>query len=152
MEVYTDGACSGNPGPGGWCVVFNFGERVKKISGGEERTTGNRMELTAVIKALEYAERIGIKNIFVYSDSLYVVNGISKRWFDLWESNNWLLKNKKKVKNEDLWKELKRMLDVKNMNIEMQHIKGHNGNPLNELADSEAVKQTLKIKQRILKR
>ena len=144
IEIYTDGACIGNPGPGGWAAVILVNEDKKEIFGGEKVTTNNRMELTAAIKALEYfAEKDGkqpsLKQIKIFTDSNYVKEGITN-WIHVWEKNNWKTSDKKNVKNVDLWKKLKEL--SKFNTIEWIWVKGHSENPMNELADQLAKKAT----------
>ncbi len=131
IYLYTDGAASGNPGPGGYGVVLKCNGKEKEISGGYEHTTNNRMELTAVIKGLE-AIKWQNALIEVYSDSAYVINAINKGWLD-----NWVRKNWHKVKNPDLWQ---RFLPLyKSHRVSFHWIKGHNGHPENERCDALAV-------------
>ncbi len=132
--IYTDGACSGNPGPGGWgAVIFDKNENQKNISGKDKDTTNNRMELTAPIMALK---RIKSKSkITIYTDSTYVKNGITE-WIKKWEKNDWINSNKKKVKNKDLWIELNNLC-LKNI-VTWKWIKGHSNNIYNNLADELA--------------
>jgi len=132
--IYTDGACSGNPGPGGWgAVIFDKNENQKNISGKDKDTTNNRMELTAPIMALK---RIKSKSkITIYTDSTYVKNGITE-WIKKWEKNDWINSNKKKVKNKDLWIELNNLC-LKNI-VTWKWIKGHSNNVYNNLADELA--------------
>lgn len=133
ITIYTDGACSGNPGPGGWGVLITNGEETSEFFGGESDTTNNRMELTAVIKALESVS--GESEITLYTDSLYVKNGITQ-WINNWIKNNWRNSDKKLVKNQDLWK---RLLEVsKDRKITWQWVRGHNGNAFNERVDALA--------------
>ena len=133
ITIYTDGACSGNPGPGGWGVLIVNGEKTSELFGGESDTTNNRMELTAVIKALESVS--GESEIILYTDSLYVKNGITQ-WINNWRKNNWRNSDKKLVKNQDLWK---RLLEIsKNRKITWQWVRGHDGNKLNERVDALA--------------
>ena len=144
IEIYTDGACIGNPGPGGWAAVILVNEDKKEIFGGEKVTTNNRMELTAAIKALEYfAEKDGkqpsLKQIKIFTDSNYVKECITN-WIHVWEKNNWKTSDKKNVKNVDLWKKLKEL--SKFNTIEWIWVKGHSENPMNELADQLAKKAT----------
>ena len=144
IEIYTDGACIGNPGPGGWAAVILVNEDKKEIFGGEKVTTNNRMELTAAIKALEYfAEKDGkqpsLKQIKIFTDSNYVKEGITS-WIHVWEKNNWKTSDKKNVKNVDLWKKLKEL--SKFNTIKWIWVKGHSENPMNELADQLAKKAT----------
>ena len=144
IKIYTDGACVGNPGPGGWAaIIFTEGNK-KEIFGGEKLTTNNRMELTAAIKALEHCvEREGkqplLKQIEIYTDSTYVKEGITI-WINTWEKNNWKTADKKNVKNVDLWKKLKEL--VKSNQVEWNWIKSHSKNPMNDLADELAKKAT----------
>ena len=144
VKIYTDGACIGNPGPGGWAAVILAEKDKKEIFGGEKLTTNNRMELTAPIKALEYCakqydKQRPLKQIEVYTDSTYVKEGITV-WINTWEKNNWKTANKKDVKNVDLWKKLKEL--AKPNRIKWQWIKGHSNNPMNDLADQLAKKAT----------
>ena len=130
VKIYTDGACSGNPGPGGWGAQLIYNDSVKEISGYEANTTNNRMELIAVISSLEYIE---IKeDIEIYTDSVYVMDGITK-WIKNWKKNKWLTSTKKPVKNEDLWKKLDKLCKAKKIN--WSWVKGHSGNKGNERAD-----------------
>jgi ribonuclease HI len=133
VEVFTDGACSGNPGPGGWGALLRFGAHEKALSGGEALTTNNRMELLAAISALEALERPSV--ITVVTDSAYVKNGIAG-WIEGWKRNGWRTADKKPVKNEDLW----RRLDAARARhrVRWEWIKGHAGHPENERADELA--------------
>lgn len=150
LRIFTDGACSGNPGAGGWAAVFALEEGTQVLSGGELITTNNRMELTAVMEALEYvAWGDNIDSVEIYSDSSYVINAIIKGWLDKWVTNNWMTVNKAPVKNDDLWQRVHDVLcylDTTGAKIRFQWVKGHNGNPMNELADKEAVKAAKKYK------
>ena len=144
VKIYTDGACVGNPGPGGWAAIILAEKDKKEIFGGEKLTTNNRMELTAPIKALEYCakqydKQHPLKQIEIYTDSTYVKEGITV-WINTWEKNNWKTANKKNVKNVDLWKKLKEL--AKPNQIKWQWIKGHSDNPMNDLADQLAKKAT----------
>ena len=103
VKIYTDGACSGNPGVGGWAAVFALKDDIKVFSGNEPNTTNNRMELLAVIKAIEIAEKRKVEKAVIYSDSSYVVNAITCGWLNLWKSKNWVNAKKEQVKNKDLW-------------------------------------------------
>ena len=143
-KIYTDGACVGNPGPGGWAAIIIKDNRKRELYGGEKLTTNNRMELTAAIKALEYynsqeGKQPSKEQIEIYTDSVYVKEGITV-WITSWEKNNWRTADKKNVKNVDLWKKLKEL--VKYKNIEWKWIKGHSNNPMNDLADELAKKAT----------
>ncbi|MDR1931375.1 MAG: ribonuclease HI [Spirochaetales bacterium] len=132
IEIFTDGGCSGNPGPGGWAFLAIRDETEYRASGGETDTTNNRMELTAVIQALQWAAPAG-SAVRVSTDSQYVQLGIS-RWILSWEKNGWKTADKKPVKNRDLWQRL-RELSLK-MNPEWVWVKGHAGNPRNEACDA----------------
>ncbi len=136
LIIYTDGACSGNPGPGGFAAVLIFKDRQKIVSGFENHTTNNRMELKAIIEALKSVKNKNIPTI-VYTDSIYVQKGLTE-WLENWKKRNW-----KKVKNVDLWKELD-LLVQKFKDIEIKHVKGHSGNKYNELVDSIARKEIRK--------
>ena len=142
IKIYTAGACTGHPGPGGWSAIILTRDKEKEISGGEKSTTNNRMELTAAIKALEYClqknkKEYKIENIKIYTDSVYLKDGITI-WVNNWEKNNWKTADKKDVKNIDLWKQLKKL--VKLVSIEWFWIKGHSKNHMNDRADLLAKK------------
>ena len=144
IKVFTDGACIGNPGPGGWAAIIISENKKKELFGGEKLTTNNRMELTAAIKALEYFEtkkekQLSLEKIEFYTDSVYLKDGITI-WIKNWEKNNWKTSDKKNVKNVDLWKRLKEL--VKSKQIEWHWIKGHSEDPMNDLADELAKKAT----------
>jgi len=144
IKIYTDGACVGNPGPGGWAAVILFDNKKKELFGGEKLTTNNRMELTAAIKALEYCsneekQQLSLKQIQIYTDSNYLKEGITI-WINKWEKNNWKTSDKKNVKNIDLWKKLREFEKVNQ--IEWTWIKGHSNNPMNDLADKLAKEAT----------
>jgi len=144
IKIYTDGACIGNPGPGGWAAVVITEKEKKEIFGGEKLTTNNRMELTATIKALEYCisqegKQPALKQIEIYTDSTYVKEGITI-WINTWEKNNWKTADKKNVKNVDLWKKLKEL--TKFGQIEWKWVKGHSNDPMNDLVDKLAKKAT----------
>ena len=134
LEIYTDGACSGNPGAGGWGAILRYGEVEKELSGAEKETTNNRMELTAVIEALKALHRDC--EIVIHTDSRYVMDGVTN-WMPNWKKNNWRTSNKKSaVKNVDLWQELD-MLLTKHQ-VRWIWVKGHNGHPENERVDKLA--------------
>ena len=133
VVIYTDGACRGNPGPGGWGALLIFGKHEKEIFGGEEDTTNNRMELRAAIEALKALSRRC--SIEIYTDSTYVKNGI-QAWLKNWKKNNWKTAGKKPVKNRDLWEELDRL--TLGQDIQWRWVKGHAGDPGNERADQLA--------------
>ena len=128
--IYTDGACRGNPGPGGWGVLIEYGESNKQLYGGDISTTNNKMELTAAIMALKEIKEPC--EIILYTDSKYVLQGIEK-WIHNWKKRGWRGANKKPVKNIDLWKELDELRDEHN--IKWNWVKGHSGDPGNETAD-----------------
>ena len=133
IEIYTDGACSGNPGPGGWGAMIIYNNDSSTLSGGEKLTTNNRMEITAIIKSLEIIEENS--EIKIYTDSKYVINGITN-WIKAWKENDWISSNKKVVKNVDLWKNLDLLVQKKI--ISWQWVKGHSGNKMNEKVDKIA--------------
>ena len=130
VDIYTDGACSGNPGPGGWGVLIKIENENIELSGGDRETTNNRMELMAAIKALEEIDKD--YEITLYTDSNYVKDGIT-RWISNWKKNNWKTANKKDVKNKELWMRLDEA--IKDKNISWVWVKGHAGNAGNEQAD-----------------
>ncbi|WP_025895864.1 ribonuclease HI [Kordiimonas gwangyangensis] len=133
VEIYTDGACSGNPGPGGWGALLLYGEHEKELTGGEMNTTNNRMELTAAIEALGALTRPC--TVKLHTDSTYVRDGIMK-WVHGWKKNGWRTANKKPVKNSDLWQALEAA--VRKHDVEWIWVKGHAGDPGNERADALA--------------
>lgn len=135
VEIYADGACKGNPGPGGWGAWLSYDGKEKDLFGGEPLTTNNRMELTAVIRALEALKRTC--EIKIYTDSVYVQKGITE-WIIGWKSRGWRTSDKKPVKNDDLWKQLDAL--VQQHKIEWIWVKGHAGNIGNERADALANK------------
>ena len=130
VDIYTDGACSGNPGPGGWGVLIEIDNENIELSGGDRETTNNRMELMAAIKALEEIDKD--YEITLYTDSNYVKDGITS-WISNWKKNNWKTANKKDVKNKELWMRLDEA--IKDKNISWVWVKGHAGNAGNEQAD-----------------
>jgi ribonuclease HI len=134
VTLYTDGACSGNPGPGGWACVLIYGDHVKELSGFSPATTNNRMELQAVIEGLDALKEPCI--VDVYCDSAYVVNAIEKKWIDSWKSNGWMTKAKKPVENQDLWRELLHLLKTHQVNF--VKVAGHAGIDYNERCDALA--------------
>jgi ribonuclease HI len=137
VTIYTDGACSGNPGPGGWGAVLIFKDQKKEISGGEKETTNQRMELQAVIGALS-SLKVTEWDVTVYSDSAYVVNAFQQKWIDNWQKNGWQNSKKEPVANQDLWKELL-TLTGKNR-VKILKVKGHAGDLYNERCDELARK------------
>lgn len=134
IEIYTDGACSGNPGAGGWGALLRWKDVEKELSGAEKDTTNNRMEMTAVIQALQALKKPC--NITLYTDSKYVMNGITE-WLPNWKKNNWRTSNKKSaVKNVDLWQKIDEL--IAQHEIRWVWVKGHDGNPDNERVDALA--------------
>ena len=133
VTIYTDGACSGNPGPGGWGALLQFGEHERELKGGERNTTNNRMELTAAIAALETLKRTC--KIHLHTDSTYLRDGMTS-WIHNWKRNGWRTTAKKPVKNVDLWQRLDEA--IQSHDIEWHWIKGHAGDPGNEAADALA--------------
>jgi ribonuclease HI len=133
VEIFTDGACRGNPGPGGWGVVLRAGAYEKELHGGEPATTNNRMELTAAIRALEALKRSC--RVALYTDSQYVRQGITE-WLAQWHARGWKTANRKPVKNQDLWQQLDAL--AQQHEIEWHWVKGHSGHPENERADALA--------------
>ena len=137
VEIYTDGACSGNPGAGGWGAILRYGSVEKELSGGESDTTNNRMELTAVIEALKALKKPC--NIVLYTDSRYVMDGVNE-WMPNWKLNGWRTSNKKTpVKNVDLWQILESLIEKHK--IKWVWVKGHNGHSENERVDKLAREQ-----------
>ena len=130
IEIYTDGACSGNPGPGGWGVILRYGDVEKELSGAEPNTTNNRMELMAAIMGLKALNRNC--EVKLITDSEYVKKGITE-WMASWKKNGWKTANRKPVKNQDLWIELEK--EVQNHQVIWEWVKGHSGHPENERAD-----------------
>jgi ribonuclease HI len=130
VEIYTDGACRGNPGPGGWGVLLRYGDREKQLSGADPDTTNNRMELMAAIQGLESLKRPC--SVCLYTDSTYVKNGISE-WLPQWRRRNWRTASKKPVKNADLWQRLERATEMHD--IEWVWVRGHSGHVENERVD-----------------
>ena len=135
IDIFTDGACSGNPGPGGWGALLRYGDTEKELFGGEDATTNNRMELMAAIKAIEALKRPA--RVRLHTDSTYLKDGIT-RWIAGWKSNGWKTSAKKPVRNVDLWKRLDAL--AAGHEIEWRWVKGHAGHPDNERADGLARK------------
>jgi ribonuclease HI len=133
VEMYTDGACRGNPGKGGWGVLLRWGKVEKTLHGGEQLSTNNRMEMTAVIKGLEALTRAS--NVLITTDSKYVLKGMTE-WLDNWKARNWKTASKKPVQNVELWKQLD--LLVNQHSVEWAWVKGHSGHAENEIADQLA--------------
>lgn len=140
--LYTDGACSGNPGPGGWGAILRFGAYEKELSGGARETTNNRMELTAAIEGLKALKEIC--HVDLYSDSQYVCNGLAKGWAKKWQANGWKKSGGEPALNPDLWGELLNLTEKHDVSIHW--VKGHDGHPENERCDRLAVKEAAKYK------
>ncbi len=137
VTLYTDGACSGNPGPGGWACILLYGEHKKELSGGERSTTNNRMELTAVIRALQ-ALREPCR-VELWSDSKYVIDALSKGWARSWRARGWRRADKKPALNPDLWQQLLELCEVHD--VRCHWVKGHADNPYNARCDELAVSE-----------
>ena len=145
IEMFTDGACSGNPGPGGWGTILRYNGVEKELSGGEVQTTNNRMELTAVIRGLEALKEKC--SVIVTTDSRYVADGIVNGWAKSWRAKGWIKSDKKPALNPDLWGRLLDLLDEHE--VEIKWIKGHAGHPENERCDRLAVAATEEAKTRL---
>lgn len=150
VRIYTDGACSGNPGPGGWAVVFNMHNDCETLSGHESDTTNNRMELMAVVKAYEriLSGKVRGTSFELYSDSAYVVNAINGCWLDRWKMNGWKTTRGEDIKNRDLWTRfstLRGKLIGRGVTITITKIKGHAGNAFNEYVDELAKDEVRKL-------
>lgn len=142
VEIFTDGACSGNPGPGGYGVILRYKGINKEISGGEACTTNNRMELTAVITGLSALKESCC--VTLYSDSKYIIDAIQKGWAKKWQANGWMRNKKDPALNPDLWEKLLNLLDRHEVNFVW--VKGHAGHPENERCDRLAVEQSQQFK------
>lgn len=142
IEIFTDGACSGNPGPGGWGCILRYGNAEKELSGGEGDTTNNRMELTAAIEGLKALKEKC--EVTLYTDSQYVANGINKGWARSWQKNGWIKSDKKPALNRELWEELLSLIDRHDVTVVW--VKGHNGHPENERCDRLAVAMSERYK------
>lgn len=153
IRIFTDGACSENPGPGGWAIAINTPNKCHTFSGNEQLTTNNRMELRAVIEAFrrvlcKKTQRPDIQ-YDIYSDSAYVVNTINNNWLELWKKNDWKTVRRDDVKNKDLWEKLSKLMDMakeQNIVITINKIRGHSGNTFNELVDKLAKEESMKAK------
>lgn len=141
VDIYTDGACSGNPGKGGWGAVLVYGSKEKEISGSNADTTNNRMELTAVIEALNALKEPC--NVTLTTDSKYVCDAVNQEWVYSWKKNNWKKADKKPALNVDLWEKLLELLETHN--VTFVWVRGHNGHPYNERCDTLAVNEYLKL-------
>ena len=140
VTIYTDGACSGNPGPGGWGAILSYNGVEKELSGGDAHTTNNRMELLAVISALECLKEACI--VELYSDSRYVIDGLQKGWAKGWQKRGWIKSDKKPALNPDLWERLLALCDRHDMRYHW--VKGHADNPKNNRCDELAVAESKK--------
>ena len=143
VTLYTDGACSGNPGPGGWGAILEYNGVEKELSGGEASTTNNRMELTAVIRGLEALKEPCI--VELYSDSKYVIDALEKGWAKSWQAKNWRKADKKPALNPDLWEKLLNLAEIHTLSYHW--VKGHADNPKNNRCDELAVEQSQLYKE-----
>lgn len=143
VTIYTDGACSGNPGPGGYGAILMYGQHKKELSGGDPNTTNNRMELMGVITALKALNRPCQVNL--YTDSQYVVNAIEKGWAKKWQANGWMRNKKDKALNPDLWQSLLDLLEIHQ--VTFHWVKGHAESPYNNRCDELAVAESHKYKR-----
>jgi ribonuclease HI len=141
ISIYTDGACSGNPGPGGWAAILVYGNTEKVISGSHPNTTNNRMELTAVISGLEALKEPCIVN--VYSDSKYVVDAVNLGWAKSWQKKGWKRNKEEAAKNPDLWEKLLKLMNIHQ--VKLLWVKGHDENVYNQRCDKIAVSESKKI-------
>ena len=142
VVIYTDGACAGNPGPGGWAAIIKYDGSKEELHGGEKYTTNNRMEMTAVIEALKHLGD-GDYEVDLCSDSSYIINGLSKGWAKKWSENNWIKADTRPVKNPDLWKELLELTSKFKMHYHW--VKGHADNHYNNRCDELAVAESKKF-------
>jgi ribonuclease HI len=143
ISIYTDGACSENPGPGGWGLILIYRGHEKELSGSEENTTNNRMEMTAAIKGLEALKESCMVDI--YSDSAYLVNAFNEKWIDNWANNSWMNSKKEEVANRDLWQKLLKLTLIHKVN--WIKVKGHSDNEYNNRCDKLAVEEVKKLKK-----
>lgn len=142
VTIYTDGACSGNPGPGGWGAILQYGSHIRELSGGEAHTTNNRMELTGVIEALSLLKEPC--QVELYSDSKYVIDALSKGWAKSWQARGWVKSDKKPALNPDLWEKLLNL--CQRHSVRCHWVKGHADNPYNNRCDELAVGEWQKLK------
>lgn len=143
VTIWTDGACSGNPGPGGWAAILQCGAAEKTLSGGERETTNNRMELTAVIRALEALKKPC--RVLLHSDSKYVVDAVTNRWVYAWQKNGWMRKGNEPAKNPELWEKLLALL--KTHEVHFEWVRGHADNEMNARCDALAVQESRKFRE-----
>ena len=141
VEIFTDGACSGNPGPGGWGTILRYNGHTRELSGGEASTTNNRMELTAVIEGLSALKEPC--QVTLYSDSKYFIDAVEKGWVYSWKKNHWKRSNKEPALNVDLWEKILALLELHQ--VKLVWVKGHAGHPENERCDRLAVAQSEKF-------
>lgn len=150
VRIFTDGACSGNPGPGGWAAIFSDGDKQRVLRGCEPSTTNNRMELTAVVaslKKIKGSKKVRDREYIISSDSAYVINAIKQNWLRKWEQNGWKTSKDEDVKNSDLWQECVTLIEELSrarVKISYCKVKGHSGNPMNEYADQIAKAEAIK--------
>jgi len=142
IKIYTDGACSGNPGPGGWGAILLYGPHQKELSGGEAQTTNNRMELMGVIAALEAL--VEPCTVALYTDSQYIVNAVEKRWVYKWRASNWMRNKDEAAKNPDLWQRLLALMETHK--VTFHWVKGHASNEYNNRCDQLAVAESRKYR------
>ena len=143
VTIYTDGACSGNPGPGGWGAILMYGRHKRELSGGEAQTTNNRMELTAVIRALEQLKEPCAVDL--YSDSKYIIDALTLGWARSWQAKGWRKPDKKPALNPDLWQRLLELCDTHQ--VTCHWVKGHAENEFNNRCDQMAVAESMKFKE-----
>jgi ribonuclease HI len=143
VELYTDGACAGNPGPGGWGAILRFGERERELAGFDASTTNNRMELTAVIEGLSALKEPCA--VTLYCDSKYIIDAIDKGWAKSWRAKGWVKADKKPALNADLWARLLELLEIHR--VKTVWVRGHNGHPENERCDRLAVNEYMSRRQ-----
>ena len=142
VDIYTDGSCRFNPGPGGWGAILVYGKRERELSGGEAETTNNRMELTAAIRALEALKEPC--EVHLCSDSKYLIDGLEKGWASSWQKNGWRRSDKSAALNPDLWERLLGLLEIHRI-TEYEWVKGHAGHPYNERCDAMAQSEALRF-------
>ena len=150
INIYSDGACLSNPGPGGYCSILTYKNAEKIISGGDIDTTNNRMELLAAISGLEAVKDIDNCEVDLYTDSKYVVDGIEKGWAKNWRRNNWIKSDRNPALNPELWEKLLNAIERLNNNVNFIWLKGHNGHEYNERCDETARKIAAEYKKQII--
>jgi ribonuclease HI len=141
VTVYTDGACSGNPGPGGWGAILIWNGNQKEISGGDPQTTNNRMEMKAVIEALKALTKPCV--VHIHSDSALIINAMTQGWIENWQARGWKKADKKPVENKELWQEMLKAME--DHEVKWVKVKGHSGDPLNDRVDELAVAESKKF-------